>query len=582
MTKDYQDIIDIEKNGHSPQVMVVDDNRSDLFLIASMLKSLRCKVMTVNDPLKALTTALDLLPDVILLDVQMPGLDGFTLCRQLKGHKGLSNIPIIFLTQLHDITSKIKGLNTGASDYLVKPVQPDELRARVTTQFRLCRTQQNLRRNNKHLQEKIHDLELTQTALQESEARLESVFNNAAVCIALINTEGRYELVNERCAELFGYSRQELETMSCWQIISEEFQDATRTIMAKILSVPDFHNCSAKKFVRKHGEIFWGACYLDPRLDSSGKCLGFVCIIIDLTDQRNAEKELRLAQTIFETCNEGLVICDADNNIIMVNPAFSTITGYSKKDVIGCNPSILQSGRHDKEFYTSMWNHLLHKNHWKGEIWNRRKDNSIYPELLSISIIRNNKGQVLNFVSVFTDITEQKNVETLLQRQALHDPLTGLLNRAAFDERLGSELNRAERERNTMALLYIDLDCFKSINDNMGHLVGDNVLQQVADHLQRYSRAGDIIARLGGDEFVVLLPSIENQQQVTAIVDRMYSNLNFLSYPDVNQDISFSIGIALYPEHAQTAQQLLRRADDAMYTAKHLGRGQYRFAEKSK
>ena len=299
---------------------------------------------------------------------------------------------------------------------------------------------------------------------------------------------------------------------------------------------------------------------------------------LDITEKKMAEEELLLVGRVFETTTEGIIVTDPQNNIIRVNPAFTYITGYSADEVIGKNPKILKSARHDNSFYQEMWNSLAENGVWEGEIWNRRKCGETYPEWLSINAIRDEMNRVKHYVSVFRDISDIKSSEEKIKYQAYHDPLTGLPNRSLFLDRLLLAVNQALRNKNQMALLYIDLDRFKVINDSLGHVTGDYLLQHVASRLNECVRDGDTVARVGGDEFVLILPHIEEINDVVRVCERIAEKLNVLVKIDDNElFISASIGVSICPDDGSTVAELHKNADMAMYHAKSMGGGEFQF-----
>jgi len=299
---------------------------------------------------------------------------------------------------------------------------------------------------------------------------------------------------------------------------------------------------------------------------------------LDVTEKKMAEEELLLVGRVFETTTEGIVVTDSKNNIIRVNPAFTAITGYSSEEVIGKNPKILKSERHDDNFYKEMWKAITEKGTWEGEIWNRRKSGETYPEWLSINLIKDEMKRVKNYVSVFRDISDIKDSEKKIEYQAYHDPLTGLPNRSLFSDRLTLAVNQAIREKNQMALLYIDLDRFKVINDSLGHITGDYLLQHVAHKLNECVRDGDTVARVGGDEFVIILSHIEEINDVVRVCTRIGEKFDIPVVIEGHElFISASIGISIFPDDGSSVSELHKNADIAMYHAKELGGGEYQF-----
>ncbi len=298
-------------------------------------------------------------------------------------------------------------------------------------------------------------------------------------------------------------------------------------------------------------------------------------------EQRQAHniRQLELAATVFASSSEGIVVTDADEKILSVNRAFCEITGYSADEVIGDTPRLLKSDRHERDFYQAMWRAINETGHWQGEIWNRRKSGQVYPEQLSISAVYSAEGEVTNYIAIFSDISKVKESEQLLEHLQWRDALTDLPNRHMFVNLLAQAIEAAKRNSQPLALLCLDLDNFKDINDGFGFVVGDKLLIQMAQRLRKRIRSSDIVARLGGDEFIVLLTDIENIDAVT----RLAANLLELAEQPFSLDdggqvqLSTSIGIAMFPEHGDTAMELLQKVDSAVYLSKQRGRDQFAY-----
>lgn len=280
----------------------------------------------------------------------------------------------------------------------------------------------------------------------------------------------------------------------------------------------------------------------------------------------------------FEQSNEAVLITDSANRITAVNPAFTLLTGYSSAEVLGENPKILSSGRIRPDLYPAMWESLLREDYWSGEIWDRRKDGSVFPKWLIISAIRNAEHEVENYVASFTDISERKEAADRLLHLAYHDPLTHLPNRLAFDSQLELTIRSCERDNRQVAVMLIDLDRFKTVNDTLGHHVGDELLKSVALRLRECVRASDIVARLGGDEFVVVLPDIESALTAASVAGKVQRFLADSHQVGEHQLYATpSIGISIFPSDGRDGDTLLRNADVAMYHAKSAGRNNYQF-----
>lgn len=296
----------------------------------------------------------------------------------------------------------------------------------------------------------------------------------------------------------------------------------------------------------------------------------------EIDERGRREDALRIADAVFENAAEAIIVTDAENNIVRVNPAFTAITGFTPVEVMGRNPRLLKSGRHGPEFYRAMWDALNAGGHWEGEIWNRYRNGDIRVEWLSIAKIDNGNG-LAHYLAVFHDITRRKEDEDLLRFKAHHDALTGLPNRELFKDRLQASINRARRYRRHFALLLIDLDRFKEVNDSLGHTAGDELLVEAARRLISCVREIDTVARLGGDEFAIVLSEMNADDEAEQIAQRAVALLNQPYYLDAGTaHISGCIGIAVYPLHGRDIEQLLRNADHALYQAKTGGRNTYR------
>jgi diguanylate cyclase (GGDEF)-like protein/PAS domain S-box-containing protein len=292
----------------------------------------------------------------------------------------------------------------------------------------------------------------------------------------------------------------------------------------------------------------------------------------------HSERSMKLAASIYQSNADAIVVTDENNLIVDVNPAFTRITGYTRDEAMGRNPKFMQSGRHDKEFYRQMWQSLLDEGHWQGEIWDRHKDGGVYVKTTNIVVLRHKDGSVYRYVAQFSDITAKKEKDELIHWQANYDPLTNLPNRRLFQDRLGQAIRMAHRTKFPVALLFIDLDHFKEINDKLGHANGDALLMDVARRITGCVREADTVSRLGGDEFTVILPEIGDVSQAERIANQIVQKMAhpfFFLNDETGYYISASIGLAIYPDDATTLEGLLKCADKAMYAAKSKGRNRY-------
>jgi diguanylate cyclase (GGDEF)-like protein/PAS domain S-box-containing protein len=315
-----------------------------------------------------------------------------------------------------------------------------------------------------------------------------------------------------------------------------------------------------------------------PYSSVDGKPLGLIGIGRDITERKRLEDGMRVASMVYQSSGEGMLVTDAGNRIVAINPACARISGYSFEEVVGKDPGIFKSGRQDKSFYQAMWQAINTVGYWHGEIWDRRKNGEIYAKWLTINSLHADDGTLNGYVALFSDITEKKQSEELIWRQANFDMLTGLPNRRMFRDRLEHEIKKEHRAGLALALMFIDLDHFKEINDTLGHHVGDDLLVEAGRRISACTRESDTVARLGGDEFTIILSQLTDNSHVEEIAQTIIARLAepFLLGDEIAY-VSASIGITLYPSDARDVEQLLKNADQAMYVAKSQGRNRFSY-----
>lgn len=312
-------------------------------------------------------------------------------------------------------------------------------------------------------------------------------------------------------------------------------------------------------------------------LTDEGRC-GAVVTFSDITDRRRAEEQLKLASEAIRQSGEGILITDAQQRILSVNPAFEAVTGYLADEVCGKTPAVIASPRHDQRFYAAIHESLENTGHWRGEVWNRRKNGEVYPEWLGVSVVRGNDGRPQYFIYIFSDMSERQAAQKRIEFLAHHDPLTGLPNRLLLRDRMEQAQALAGRKHSRVALMFLDLDRFKTINDSLGHPVGDALLKEIVERLKSCVRDSDTISRQGGDEFIVLLNDVRDSEAVSRVADKIHQRMGQPIVLGSHSLItSFSIGIAIYPEDGEEFDSLLQKADTAMYHAKEAGRNGHRF-----
>ena len=330
---------------------------------------------------------------------------------------------------------------------------------------------------------------------------------------------------------------------------------------------------------RYDGSYCWVQARGQRHLDAEGRAERFSGILTDLSDQRLAEERQRLAATVVDNTAEGVLVTDAKARIVSVNAAVTRMLGYSEDELLGLTPRVFKSGRHDDAFYAALWASVAQTGHWQGEIWNRRKSGEVFPEHMSLSAVRDPDGQVTHYVCMFTDISAEKAQRQQLEFLVHFDPLTGLSNRLWFGQQLATAVQQAQRDGETLAVLLLNLDRFKDVNDSYGHQVGDEVLKHIARQVRAALRPGDLVGRMAGDELAVLVRQLRHADGAAAVARGLIAAVAqpWVSPQGVEIVVGVSVGICMYPDHADTAQALLQGAHAAVYGAKARGRGAWCF-----
>jgi len=412
----------------------------------------------------------------------------------------------------------------------------------------------------------------TETDLHQAKEELATLYRCAPLGIIALHNDWRIQLFNPAAESILGLKVDEM----CGNTLAE-LSDSLRHDFPLIeASVQSGTAIRGKEVghVRKDGSRVDMSVSVAPLHDENGRAAGIMCIVEDISRRIRDSAQLRLSGKIFENTLDAITVTDRRGQILTVNQAFTTITGYTADEVLGHRPSVLKSGRHDAAFYAEMWEGLLTQGQWRGEIWNRRKSGEIYPEWLNISAIHDEDGTVCNYVAIFSDITRVKERERQLLHLAHHDALTGLPNRFLFASHAELALAQAKRNKRKVAIMFIDLDDFKTVNDLHGHRIGDELLAEIARRLATCLRASDIPCRFGGDEFNVVVPDLEDEQAAGRVAFKV---LDQLARPFLIEGLELSaaasIGIAMYPRDGSTLDTLTHAADTAMFEAKAKGKG---------
>ena len=420
--------------------------------------------------------------------------------------------------------------------------------------------------------------------LAASEQHYRDMFQHAPLPYQSLDLNANILQVNEAWLVLFGVAKRE-EVIG--RAITDFIHEKSLATLAE--NFPKF-------FMEGHidGPLFDivrpdGSCrtvIINGRIghDANGKSRTH-CILTDITErlqleteQKQVDEQLALAASGFSASAEGILITDANQKIISVNPALELITGFNSDDVIGQTPSMFNSGRHDKEYFEGMWQQVKNQGFWRGEIWNRRKNGEIFPEWLTITAVSNNESEITNYIGSFFDISERKKQQDHIEFLAHHDALTSLPNRTLMDDRLRQAIAKSRRNHDHTAVLFVDLDRFKVINDSLGHDFGDRLLACIAQRLPEVLRETETVSRLGGDEFVIIIPHLVDISKVALIAQKIVDSISRpIEIDQRTLHITPSIGISIYPDDGEDPATLLRNADTAMYHAKDRGRNNYQF-----
>ena len=544
------------------RVLVIEDNDQDFRLLERHLarSHLNCECTRAGTA-AALAHALaqtDTPWQIILSDYRLPDIDiRRTVAQLARSHP---DTPVILISGTIGEETAVDLLHAGVADFVSKSNL-----TRLVPAIDRAVAAAATRRARQHAE---RELQLRDRAL-------------AAAVNGVIITQADGDMpvvyVNPAVERITGYPAGEIVGRNCRFLQNDDHDQADIARLHEALSRGEPCMAVLRNY-RKDGSLFWNRMSIWPVKDPQGDTTHFVGIQEDITEQRQADERLRQAAAVFDSSTEGMMITDLSATIIEVNRAFVEITGYERDEVIGQPTRLLRSGQHPPSFYQTLWRSLIDTGQWRGEVWNRRKNGEIYPEWLTLSTVRDAAGAPLFYAGVFSDITTVKQSAQQLEHLAHHDPLTDLPNRMLLNARLDHAIDHANRSGASLAVLFLDLDRFKNINDVYGHPFGDQLLRQVADRLRACVRLDDTVARLGGDEFVVLLEEIKEPHSAVLVAEKIQLALNQPFAIELREQfVTASIGISIFPRDGTEAAELIRNADAAMYQVKEGGRFGFAF-----
>jgi diguanylate cyclase (GGDEF)-like protein/PAS domain S-box-containing protein len=540
------------------RILIIDDNEDDFVLTSDMIEEAapgNYDIHWASSFAQGLAMAGESVYAVAFLDYRLGDGDGLKFLKEANA-RGFTT-PIVFLTGKGNYWVGVESIRRGVSDFLVKgEITPAMLERAI-----------------------LHSIERKKilTALKASEEKFRAVFEDSGIGIAITDIDGAISDTNVCFNDIFGASGANLHGRSLASL-SHPDDGGLVSCFTRLRGGKGTCASVENRYIGQGGKEMWGRTLLSTILDENGNLHKVVAMISDITQAKLAEIKLQLAAKVYESAMDGIMVTDAEGVILSVNPAFTRITGYTEIEAVGKKPSILKSGHHDADFYKEMWEKLLRDGRWKGEIWNRRKNGATYPQAASIASVTDNHGAILQYVGIFQDITDIKEYQAEISYHAYHDPLTGLPNRLLFNDRLRHAIATARRDHKRAAVMYIDLDGFKEINDTYGHNVGDLVLQGVAVRLTAALRDEDTISRVGGDEFIILLEHTGHKRGVRLVAEKILSAIKEpFSLKGSEISVGASLGVVMFPCEVQDVETLIKSADTAMYAAKQDGKNRFKF-----
>ncbi|MFK5970433.1 MAG: diguanylate cyclase [Candidatus Marithrix sp.] len=532
----------------SPLILIVDDDVFMRGMLKNLLKGKGYRIIVAGEGAKALEEFQRCHPDLVLMDAAMPVMDGFIACSELKKLPGGANVPVIMITSLDDEDSVDKAFAVGAAEYITKPVHWAVLRHRVKIL----------------LQARFSDI-----ALRESETRFRGIFEQVVIGITLLDMDGKIIHSNPTIQTMLGITEEELHGKLSNKLFHSYNTELEKKLHQQLLDGVRDHYQVEKYFFAANSSIAWAR--LTTSIVKNDIAIFFVQIIENITEYKQTEVSLHLADKVFETTSDAVLITNSKGNIINVNRAFLSITGYKYEEILDQNPRFLRSGKHDDAFYAEMWTTASDTGHWDGEIWNRYKNGKDYLVWVSMNVIRAEDNNVTHYIAVYSDMNSIDKQKAYYLTH--YDALTKLPNKSLFKEYLTRTCHQAE----DLALLLIDLNNFKAINKQFGFDNGDEAIKIIAQRLKLCVKGGDVVSHLGSDKFGIILFPIKQELNIHIIVDRIIASISTpILIADHTLQINCNIGICFCPNiEIKTIETLIKYSETALQYAKEAGKNTY-------
>jgi diguanylate cyclase (GGDEF)-like protein/PAS domain S-box-containing protein len=565
------------RSASKPIVLIVDDVPDNLSAISEMIGSLGVDVRVANSGPVAIRYARLLpRPDLILLDVMMPVMDGHEVLRILKADTETCDIPVIFVTALDDPGNEERGIQEGAVDYITKPINPAVLGIRVKAQLELKRARDSVAGQKAWLEQEIARRVAENVQL---DARLQIALATSGFGIWEHDHERGVAQWSTSLSRILGMSEGPTTIDASFELIHPEDRDAIVQCMEASPEQGD--EIRVDEVRMRHADGHWVWMEARGRIlsrDAQGRPALAMGTMADISRRKAAEAEQVLSSVVFTGISDGICITDSNCQILLTNNAFSKVTGFSASDALGQNPRVLRSGVHGEAFYREMWDAISRQGNWQGEITNRRKDGELISEWLNISAVRDANGRLTHYVGIFSDLSERHASAERIQYLSSFDPLTNLPNRNLFSDRLGQALITAHRFNRETAVILLDLDRFRFINDTLGPPVGDEILIEVARRLNTQVRDGDTIGRRSGNEFGFVMASLGQERDAIALAQRMLDAIAIpIEVGGHSINLTACIGVSVAPRDGNDVDTLLKCADAALLRAKKCGQNAFRF-----